>query len=256
MKKFILIILLFTCFSQVFAQKNSPETILFSDSTGLEATKEYINADYTFLFGAAFMVSAPRGEYKKEVQDLGFGFSINLAGAIPSTPLFVLLEGNLVHLGSMEWSDAMKSDVYNDTYFEVNSNFNFFNLNTGLRLVSENEYFQPYLELLGGFNYFYTSTSIEFDEFDCDECDETDVEFDDIVWSGGVGAGLTIPLVSTGAAKPKGLFLDLGMRYIFSGKAEYIKEGDLHIRNGEQTYDITRSRTDMFQFKLGITLMF
>ncbi|MCI0511968.1 hypothetical protein L0128_01985, partial [candidate division KSB1 bacterium] len=52
------------------------------------------------------------------------------------------------------------------------------------------------------------------------------------------------------------LFLDFKVRYIFGGEAEYLKEGSIQRSNGNVTYKINNSETDLLHYNLGVIFQF
>ncbi|HDP99988.1 MAG TPA: hypothetical protein ENN22_12500 [bacterium] len=49
------------------------------------------------------------------------------------------------------------------------------------------------------------------------------------------------------------LMLDLKVRYMFGGEAEYLKEGSINIdQNNNVIYDVSKSDTDFISFHLGV----
>jgi len=50
------------------------------------------------------------------------------------------------------------------------------------------------------------------------------------------------------------LYLDLKARYLFGSEAEHLKEGSVKLENGRVTYDVSKSKTDLFQIYLGIVI--
>ena len=71
----------------------------------------------------------------------------------------------------------------------------------------------------------------------------------------GGGAGLLI-LLTKDLGDVKGLYLDLKVRYIYGGEAEYLKEGSITIQNGRAYYDVIKSKTDLMTFHIGVMAFF
>ena len=49
------------------------------------------------------------------------------------------------------------------------------------------------------------------------------------------------------------LRLNLGARYLFGSRAKYLKEGSVHRENGEASFDVLRSKTDMLMVQVGFS---
>ncbi|MEX1188030.1 MAG: hypothetical protein WED33_02160 [Bacteroidia bacterium] len=89
-----------------------------------------------------------------------------------------------------------------------------------MRVQGHNKYFKPYLDILGGFNYFWTSTAL-YDRspesyFDTDDNNRIfqKRQASDITWSAGGGVGFMARLGSS-------VYLNLGANYMFGGKVNY-----------------------------------
>jgi hypothetical protein len=50
--------------------------------------------------------------------------------------------------------------------------------------------------------------------------------------------------------------LDIGIRYLRGGEAEYMKKGSIHREIDGVTYDVYRSRTDLVKAYIGINFSF
>ena len=82
-------------------------------------------------------------------------------------------------------------------------------------------------------------------------------QLDDTALSYGVGGGLDIRLVGWGAdADTIDIRLNLGARYLFGSRAKYLKEGSVRRDNGEISFDVLRSKTDMLIAQVGVSVEF
>ena len=108
--------------------------------------------------------------------------------------------------------------------------------------------FQPYADGLFGFTNIYTTSEVKGE----DGCDEgcrlgSESQSSDFVLSYGAGAGVMIKLASRERA-PR---LDVGVRYLAGGRADYLTEGSVRAEGGQVIRDFSRSRTDRFGFYVG-----
>lgn len=111
-----------------------------------------------------------------------------------------------------------------------------------------------------GFNYLWTKTKIEeLEDYDKDIAEHTN--FDDFTSNYGVGFGTLIKLKSGIGVDEKNnqkrgaLFLDLKVRYMFGGQAEYLKEGSITVDDNDKVhYDVHKSDTDFISYHVGIVL--
>ncbi len=109
---------------------------------------------------------------------------------------------------------------------------------------------RPYIDGLFGFTRIYTTTSIE--EADCDAFSCTSgisaMNQGDFVPSFGGGAGVMV-----GFGSPPHLAkLDVSVRYLRGGEADYLTEGAIRREGGQAFADISRSRTDMVLVYIGV----
>ena len=61
---------------------------------------------------------------------------------------------------------------------------------------------------------------------------------------------------SPGKRDIAGVFIDLRIRYMKGGEAEYLKEGSIRRENGKVAYDVEQSKTDLLTFQIGAVLTF
>lgn len=110
---------------------------------------------------------------------------------------------------------------------------------------------RPYVDGLFGFADIFTTTSIEGSgSCDADSC-STGIEatnLEDYVPSFGGGVGVMVGFGSS-ARSPR---LDVSVRYLYGGEADYLTEGAIRREGGQAFLDISRSRTDMVLVYIGI----
>jgi hypothetical protein len=253
MKKYLSILLsmLFVAsFSCTLAQGNVPDSVTKITTEHVESSSARLG-----LVGGGFQLGIPRGDYKAKDDVIGYGLGGNLALNFPDFPLIIGLDISYLYLGGEDWLDSMVYNVYNG-YYDVHTSYQLASSHIFFRFYAENKYTQPYLEGLVGFNFLWASTTVDYNEGEDDK--ETDVNFKDFVFSGGLGGGIMLPLltVTDDDFKRVGIFLDLNLRYLFGGKAEYLKKGSLSTESGSLKYKVTSSRTDMFSLRLGVCVRF
>lgn len=89
-----------------------------------------------------------------------------------------------------------------------------------MRIQGPGKYFKPYMDLLAGFNYFWTSTTL-YDRspesyFETDDNNRIfrKTQSSDITWSLGAGIGFMAKVGSS-------VYLNLGANYMLGGKVDY-----------------------------------
>lgn len=110
---------------------------------------------------------------------------------------------------------------------------------------------RPYLDALVGFNYISTRTRVDADDVcgrqgSCDDSSRTDL--DDLVLSAGGGAGVTFGF----GADPHTTRLDLGVRYLYGGEADYLTKAGIPWGGDPIALEPHRSRTDMVMIYIGV----
>ncbi|MBN2410639.1 hypothetical protein JXQ31_03030, partial [candidate division KSB1 bacterium] len=108
-------------------------------------------------------------------------------------------------------------------------------------------------------NYLFTSTEIKNQySFGEDEEIASSTNQDDFTSSYGGGGGLMIK-VYEGFNKNSSLyeiFVDIGIKYLVGGEAEYLKEGSITRKNNKVYYDLSKSTTDLLNFHIGAAINF
>lgn len=111
---------------------------------------------------------------------------------------------------------------------------------------------KPYADGLIGFTSIYTRSEVRANE-SCDDgsCESTSDAFTherDFVLSYGGGAGVMFRILP----RPDAPSVDVSLRYIRGGIADYLVEGAVRVEGGQVTRDISRSRTDTVAFYIGV----
>jgi hypothetical protein len=187
-----------------------------------------------FVFGES---SIPIGEFRENTSAEGWGFGggINFPLGTPQVRLGTELAYNIY--GKNFFEDPMNE-------LEVISNNNLFSMHGVLRIEAKTKSdFNPYIDLLGGFRYFYTRTKIKEDVFS--EPLETSTDFKDVAHSYGFGLGFYYLLGGDGG-------LDLRFSVFRGGEAEFLDSRSVHDDGaGNLVFDPKTSTTDIFNVRLG-----
>ncbi len=187
------------------------------------------------------VVGLPQGEFEHHVDDAGVGLNF-----------FVGLDGGFLVYGFERRHEPFSTTIPDVTVAVETSNA----IAMGhvlLRLQPPTGFFQPYLDGLFGFKYFFTETTINNGDHGDDFAIASSTNFDDAALSYGVGGGLDFEIHR---GHRKSVFINVGARYLFGSEAEYLKEGSIERRNGQVFFTTERSETDLLITQLGITLKF
>ncbi len=206
--------------------------------------------------GGGLMLGFPQGEFKDNIDRLGFGASGQVLFFNPSAalPFGFGLDIGYLNYGSESRQEPFNSNIP-DVVVDVNRSNNLVNFHFLFQIAPPSGSVRPYAELLFGGAYLFTETSVNSQG--TEEIAST-TNFDDFAWNYGVGGGLLINLYSPEV--PEGnfeaLYLDLKVRYLMGTEAEYLKEGSVNIQDGHVYYNVSKSKTDLLITQLGVMVYF
>ena len=204
--------------------------------------------------GINFTLAFPQGEFKDNVDRLGFGGSLQFLFFDPKPELPVSFGLNV---GYLNYGSESRREPFSltipDVTVDVDRSNNLVNFHIVFQLILPTGSFRPYAEGLFGGSYIFTETSIK--SRGTEEV-ASSTNFDDFAWSYGAGGGFLILLSENVGEDIGSLFLDLKARYLFGSEAEYLKEGSVIVENGRVTYDVSKSKTDLLQIHLGVVAYF
>ena len=207
-----------------------------------------------FQLGLGLMMGVPVGDFHENV-----AFSVGLTGhldfGLGRSPISVGIEGTYLWYGDESRHVplvgipglAVKVDTTNDMFL----------LHGRVRAQRPGGRVRPYLDGLVGFNYISTRTKVDAEDicydiagtYACTDDGDSITNVDDLVLSAGGGAGVQFAF----SASPDSIRLDLSVRYLYGGEAEYLTEGDILWRDdGPLILQPRRSRTDMLMVYVGL----
>jgi len=215
-----------------------------------------------FHFDLDINVGVPQGEFSDEIDRLGWGLGLMGGYKIPETPLMVGLDFGFMNFGIETRTEPLSTTIP-DITVEVENSYNLVTGNLLFRLSGPPTTFRPYIDGLFGFNYFFTQTVLRERGAFSDEDVLRDTNFDDTSLSYGFGTGANLRVyngaVQGGSASDfalRGVYLNAGVRYMFGREAEYLQEGSITRNNGNVSFDVSRSETDLLYFKFGVNFTF
>ncbi|UCD93360.1 MAG: hypothetical protein JSU69_06180 [Candidatus Zixiibacteriota bacterium] len=209
--------------------------------------------------GLSFMLGFPQGEFSDNVDKTGYGVSGELAYKPRLSPFSI--GGSLAY---MVYGREKRTEPFSytipDVFVDVITTNSLFSGHILLRTEVPKGPIRPYVDGLLGFNYLFTETKIEGYS---DEPIAKTTNFDDAVFSYGAGGGVLIKVFGDEAAlkaarfgKSPLVFIDLRLRYLIGGEAEYLKEGSIGRVGTTVVYDVIESKTDLLTFHIGVTAVF
>jgi hypothetical protein len=210
--------------------------------------------------GVHFMLGFPQGEFKQNVENAGLGANFYYAYHFPRSLFSVGVSFAFLIYGSETRVEPL-SPTIPDITVDVTTKNSILLCHLFLRLQPQKGTFRPYLDGLVGLNYLTTDTSIDnYNDYDGYDNDISSNNYNDLAFSYGVGVGAMVNLLQVrryeSGRRIFSMDLDVGVRYIRGGEAEYLKEGSIHRQNGTVSYDVYRSRTDLLGAYIGLSFNF
>jgi hypothetical protein len=208
----------------------------------------------TWQGGIDLLLGSPQKEFRKNVDRLGVGVTLNAGYAPEGTPVMLGVEFGFMNYGSSERREPFSTTIP-DVFVRVSTTNNFILGHAILRIQPNTGVFRPYLQGMAGFNYLFTETKIE-NENNVGQEVASSTNLSDGAFSYGGGAGVMFLVYHPTDGTVSDVYVDLGARYIFGGEAEYLKEGSVRNVNGRVAYDVLRSNTDLLEFQIGVSVRF
>lgn len=206
-------------------------------------------------FGLSLNAGFPQGEFRQNVESNGFGID----GVIVWKPVYSPVSFGL-DLGFYTYGNADRKEIFNpnipEVTIRVRTTNNIFTGHLLMRLDPVEGRVEPYIDGLVGLNYLWTESKVE-DEDDMDEI-ASSTNFEDSAFSYGLGGGIKFQVARSISeiGSVSRWYIDLRVRYLFGGEAEYLKEGALRNNNGTLSYDTNNSRTHLFTAGIGFVVGF
>ncbi|MFQ5601978.1 MAG: hypothetical protein ACE5HS_01765 [bacterium] len=207
------------------------------------------------------LYGVPKNEFSDNLEGgRGFGLAGSLGYHLGNSPLRVGLEVGALIYGS----ETRKEPFPNipEVTLDVKTSNNILLLHPLIRIQGKSGFFRPYLDGLIGWHYFFTKTEIKSEDDIDEEPIFSSTQKEDWVFSYGLGGGLMIRIINKlnkeqkSDSQEKEVLLDFRVRYLYGGKAEYLKQGSVRRENGQVFYDVLNSKTDMLTFQLGVVYTF
>ena len=209
-----------------------------------------------------FATAFPMGEFGNQVHDPGFGASLFGGVGLPGWPVVLGAELSFLNYGSDSQDEIVRTSI-GDVDGRLTTTNDIVMGHLVVRIQPRSGWVRPYLDGVFGFKNFTTDTIVTVPELTSDPDDpfddtatiDSENEVDDTALSYGAGGGLDIRLIEwTGSSGGTSeLRLNLGARYLFGSRVKYLKEGSIRRENGEASFDVLRSKTDMLIVQVGFS---
>lgn len=204
-------------------------------------------------FGLGGVIAVPVGDFHDNVEIAG-GIAGSFGVGLGDSPVSLGLELTYVTYGGEDRN--LPVGGLSNLRVGVNTSNDIFLMHGRVRAQQLTGRVRPYLDGLVGFNYLFTSTEIDANEYcsnyggsyNCSGNGNSVTHLDDLVFSAGGGGGVGIAVTKSGKVR-----LDLSVRYLYGAEAKYLTEGDIHwTDDGPPVLHPRRTRTDMLLIGIGI----
>lgn len=207
--------------------------------------------------GGDALVAFPQNEFKRNIGSTGGGLSAHIFIIPEESPFALGLRLLFVNYGSEQRSDVI-TGPFSPIDADVTTTNNILMGHLVARLGAQVGRFRTFVEGFAGYNYLFTETSVR--GVNTGETITSETNLDDGAFGYGGGGGFQFSITGENLddpmAPPDGLSLALSARYLFGGKATYLKKGSIRQEGGSLVYYTHESTTDLLMIALGVTYYF
>lgn len=200
--------------------------------------------------GGHFIVANPIGDFGEATDNLGFGLEGHW-GVRPSPQLSLGLGGSIMTYGG----EKRRYDLPLVEEFDLTTDNNMAGAFLYAQYRPVEGGLQPYVEGRAGFNYIWTESRLEDEDWWDFEEVARETNFDDFAGFVAGSGGLLVRLVD-GAGGGPDIFLDLKVTYQKGFEAEYLTEGAVELVDDRPVYHVTESDMNMMLYQLGVKVGF
>ena len=196
------------------------------------------------LVGGGVLVGFPVGEFDEHV-GAGGGVAGHAVLAIPDTPFALRIQASGLIYGS-ETIHSPLSETVGRVWVDVTTQNWIGHLGVGPQVMVRSGPVRPYAHAFLGVSYFSTTSEVASE--DDYEPFARSTNFDDVTFAYGFGGGFLVPL------GPRGLTLDLGVRYLSNGRVRFLAEGDVVDEGmGEVSLHPRHSEANLVELVVGVS---
>lgn len=215
-------------------------------------------AQRPFQASANFSLGFPQNEFKDNVDRIGLSGIGHFSYNFPRSPFSIGISFGVLVYGS-ETREEPFSTTIPDVMVDVTTTNMIYMCHLLFRVQPMAGRLRPYLDGFIGFNYLTTDTRIKSQKYISDRRIASTNIINDIAYSYGAGGGLMIQAYSKRGSKkgrPFAVYIDLGVRYLKGGRAEYMREGSIRLEDDRFIYDYSKSTTDLIIGHIGVSFAF
>ena len=206
---------------------------------------------YAQQVGLSFMFGNPQGEFRSNVDRMGFGGQLQGTFWTPTEEMPYTIGFDLGYLVYGQVDERRPWVGFPGVYLNLSRTNSLANLHLLMQVSPFFGTVRPYLEGLFGGSYIFTQSSVKGDYQDEDIASTTN--FDDFTWNYGGGVGILFKI--TGELENiDAIYLDFKSRYLYGTNAEYLTEESLIgiDNNGNPIFQTKKSTTDFLSFHIGV----
>lgn len=204
--------------------------------------------------GISFMLGYPQGEFRNNVNNMGFGAQIQgtLWEPTHSRPFTIGFDAGYIVYGQV--NERRPWIGFPGVYLNLQRTNSIANFHLLMQVSPFFGTVRPYVEGLFGGAYIFTESEVKNENENKQIASSTN--FDDFAWNYGFGAGILFK-ISDGFENVGKLYLDLKARYLFGTEAEYLTEESVITNTlGDVVFQPKKSKTDFFTFHIGVIAYF
>ncbi|MCX7874944.1 MAG: hypothetical protein N2321_02120 [Melioribacteraceae bacterium] len=204
--------------------------------------------------GISFMLGYPQGEFRKNVDNIGFGVQLQgtLWAPTHSRPFTIGFDLGYIVYGQV--NERRPWIGFPGVYLNLQRTNSMANLHFLMQVSPFFGTVRPYIEGLFGGAYIFTESEVKNENLNQKIASSTN--FDDFAWNYGYGAGILFK-VSDGFENVGKIYLDFKARYLYGTEAEYLTEESVITNSlGDVIFQPKKSKTDFFTFHIGVIAYF
>ena len=212
-----------------------------------------------FQFAIDFSPLLPQGEFSDYLKATGLGGTLDFTYRLPRSALSIGTSLGFYVYGVESWWEPV-SLIIPDVLVKVSTINAIIQWHFLMRLQPEFGLVRPYLDGLIGIQHLTTDTQLnDNDGYDEYGSSTGANHINDTVLSYGFGGGLMFRLLGVRQSNHRSGFsmdLEMGVRYLRGGFAEYLTKGDIVVTDTQIIYYVSESRTDAVTGKIGLSFSF
>jgi len=204
-----------------------------------------------------FLLANAQNDFRMNVGRTFYGLSGEFFYQLPKSPVSFGVSLEYLEYGSETRVEPFSHDIP-DVLVDVTTRNSVLTPAAVVRFSPVEGLIRPYVEVLAGFNYMFTYTSVHDDSGWSGDI-ATTTNFDDWTFTYGAGAGVVVRALDVRSQQGRTLFslqMEVGLRYSKGNTAEYLTEGSTRTGPGHYHSEPLVSSTDLLKARFGLVFRF